>query len=130
MAAGKYNFVIEQGSTVDFTVNYKDSSNNPIDLSSYGARMQIRPSADSTVLIAHLSSSLDADGSGIHMEPIDPDSLLQLPKSSGSLQVIISAASSSLMDFGIAQYDLEIHSGSFVEKIIRGRVSLRKEVTR
>ena len=31
MAAGKYNFVIEQGSSVNFTVNYKDASNNPID---------------------------------------------------------------------------------------------------
>jgi len=130
MAAGKYNFVIEQGSTVDFTVNYKDSSDNPIDLSNYGARMQIRPSIDSTEIIAQLSSSLYADGSGIQMEPIDPDTLLTLPKSSGSLQIIISAESSSNMDFGVAQYDLEIHSASFVEKIIRGRVSLRKEVTR
>jgi hypothetical protein len=34
------------------------------------------------------------------------------------------------MNFGMAQYDLEIHSGSFVEKIIRGKVTLRKEVTR
>ena len=32
MAAGKYSFSVEQGSTVKFDVAYKDSSNNPIDL--------------------------------------------------------------------------------------------------
>ncbi len=130
MAAGKYNFIIEQGSSVNFTVNYKDASSNPIDLSEYGARMQIRPSINSTEILANLSSSLYADGSGIQMQPRDPETSLILPKSSGSLQIIISAESSSLMDFSTGQYDLEIHSGSFVEKIIRGTVSLRKEVTR
>ncbi len=130
MAAGKYNFVIEQGSTVNFTVNYKDASSNPIDLSEYGARMQLRPSITSTEVIASLSSSLDSGGNGINMTPVDPATLLELPKSSGSLQIILSAESSSLMNFGTAHYDLEIHSGSFVEKIIRGIVSLRKEVTR
>ena len=130
MAAGKFNFTIQQGDTVDFTVNYKDSNNNPIDLSEYQARMQIRPNAQSTTIIANLSSSLDNDGTGINMTPLDTTSLLTLPKSSGSLQIVISAASSSAMDFGTAQYDLEIVSGSFVEKIIRGNVSLRREVTR
>ena len=130
MAAGKYNFAIQQGDTVDFTINYKDSSGNPIDLTNYQARMQIRPTAGSPTVIASLSSSLDNDGTGINMTPQDPTSLLTLPKSSGSLQVVISAASSSAFDFRVAQYDLEIVSGSFVEKIIRGNVSLRKEVTR
>jgi len=32
MAAGKYSFIIEQGSTVDFEIVYKDSDSNPIDL--------------------------------------------------------------------------------------------------
>ena len=130
MAAGKYNFAIEQGSTTDFTVNYKSNTGAPIDLTNFGARMQIRPNAQSNDLIAHLSSSLDSDGTGINMTPRDPDTLLVLPKSSGSLQVVISAASSSAMDFGVAQYDLELHSGSFVEKVIFGNVSLKKEVTR
>ena len=130
MAAGKYNFAIEQGSTVDFTINYKDINSNPIDLTEYGARMQLRPAVTSTTVIASLSSSLNPDGSGLNMTPKDPDTLLVLPKSSGSIQVIISAESSSNFAFSSAQYDLEIHSGSFVEKIIRGTVSLRKEVTR
>ena len=129
MAAGKYNFVIEQGSTVDFTISYKDANADPIDLTDYGARMQIRPKEGSPILYAHISSSLYPDGTGINMTPKDPDSGLVLPQSSGSLQVVISAASSSTFIFGSARYDLEIHSGSYVEKIIRGNVSIRKEVT-
>ncbi len=35
MAAGRYSFVIEQGATLDFEVQYKDSNNDPIDLSGY-----------------------------------------------------------------------------------------------
>ena len=130
MAAGKYNFKIEQGSTVDFTVQYKDSARNPIDLSDYHARMQIRPSVTSNEIICNLSSSIDTDGTGINMTPVDADTALTLPKSSGSLQIVISEASSSQFNFGSARYDLEIVSGSFVEKIIFGNVTLKKEGTR
>ena len=42
MAAGKYNFVIEQGTTLDFEVVYKDSTNTPINLTDYQGKMQIK----------------------------------------------------------------------------------------
>ena len=35
MAAGIYDFIIEQGSTVDFELQYKDSNGSPIDLTGY-----------------------------------------------------------------------------------------------
>ena len=43
MAAGKYNFTIEQGATVDFEIAYTDSNGDPIDLTGYDARMQLAP---------------------------------------------------------------------------------------
>ena len=42
MAAGRYSFIIEQGSTVSFEIQYADSSGDPIDLTHYTARMQLR----------------------------------------------------------------------------------------
>ena len=49
MAAGKYNFTIEQGTTVKLELAYKDSSGSAIDLTGYSGRMQIRPDyADNT----------------------------------------------------------------------------------
>lgn len=38
MAAGKYSFVIEQGSTVNFEIQYKDSNSNPINLTGYSGK--------------------------------------------------------------------------------------------
>jgi len=53
MAAGRYLLTIEQGATTDLLLEYKDSNGNPVDLSGYTARMQIRPTIDSST--THLS---------------------------------------------------------------------------
>jgi hypothetical protein len=126
MSAGKYNFIIEQGSTLSFEVTYKDSTGSFISLQGYGARMQIRETIGSSTVICNLSSSLNADGTGLNMsgssgakDPI-----------SGSIGVYISAATSSLFTFDQAVYDLEIFSGSVVTRLIQGYVQLSKEVTR
>ena len=132
MSAGKYSFTIEQGSTVDFRIEYKDSDSNAIDLTNYQARMQIRSTKESTSLICNLSSSLDADGTGLNMTPVSAS--VVLPKSFGSIGIYISAASSSLFSFSEAVYDLEIVSGSgsgqAVTRILEGKIKLSKEVTR
>jgi hypothetical protein len=120
MAAGKYNIVIEQGATYDITIAYKDSNNDPIDLTGFGGRMQIRPSIGSTTTYLCLSSSLQPDGTGLEFLS---------PTTSGSIKVYISAASSSLLTFDQAVYDLEIASGSYVNRILQGGVKLSKEVT-
>ena len=132
MAAGKYSFIIDQGTTVDFRIEYRDSNNLPIDLSNYEARMQIRTAKESQTVICTLSSSIAPDGTGLYMMPFSGS--VQLPKSSGSIGIIISAASSSGFNFSEAYYDLEIMSGSapttYVNRILEGKVKLSKEVTR
>ena len=80
MAAAKYTFIIEQGTTVDFRIDYKDSNNNPIDLTEYNARMQIRDSKKGSTLYASLSSSLTPCGTGLNMTPLSAS--VVLPKSS------------------------------------------------
>jgi len=132
MAAGQYSFTIEQGATVDFRIDYTDSNGDAVDLTNYEARMQIRNAKGGDTLYASLSSSLDACGSGLNMTPTSAS--VTLPKSSGSIGVFISAASSSAFTFDRAHYDLEIYSGSGnctrVDRILEGRVKLSKEVTR
>lgn len=126
MAAGKYSFVIEQGSTVDFEIQYKDASNNPINLTGYSGKMQLRSSVDSADVIITLSSSLASDGTGLNFNGSNGTT----PPSSGSIGIFISAASSSLFTFTNAVYDLEIVTGSRVTRILEGNVRLSKEVTR
>jgi hypothetical protein len=119
MAAGRYNFVIEQGTTFTLALQYKDSNNTPIDLTGYSGRMQIRPSIGSPTAYLCLSSSIQADGTGITFPT----------PASGSINLFISAVSSSQLTFNQGVYDLEITSGSVVTRLIQGNVQLSKEVT-
>lgn len=126
MAAGRYSFVIEQGATTDFEIVWRDGDGNRVDLTNYQARMQIRSGfgSDST-LYASLSSSLDSDGTGLNFSGSNGTN----PLSSGSIGVFISAASSSAFNFNEAKYDLEVVSGSYVTRLIEGKIKLNKEVT-
>jgi hypothetical protein len=129
MSAGKYNFIIEQGTTFKLEIQYKDSGSVPIDLTGYNARMQIRPSIASSTVYLTLSSSLNSDGTGINMSGSNGST----PLTSGSLGIYISSCTSSALNFDQAYYDLEIYSGSscpYTVRLIEGRVQLSKEVTR
>ena len=126
MAAGKYTFFIEQGATTDFELVWKDNDGNPVDLTSYSARMQIRTDYGGD-LICSLSSSLDTDGTGLNLSGSNGIT----PLASGSIGIFISAASSSAFTFNEAKYDLELEhtSTSYVTRLIEGKVKLSKEVT-
>jgi len=128
MSAGKYSFTIEQGSTVNFEIQYKDSNSNPINLTGYSGKMMIRSNyADSNpVTYATLSSSRAPDGTGLNFSGSNGTT----PPTSGSIGIFISAASSSAFTFNTAKYDLEITSGSIVTRILEGQVNLSQEVTR
>ena len=54
MAAGIYNFAIEQGTTFTRTFKYKDSNGDALNLSSHAIRMQLRTSINSTTTIISL----------------------------------------------------------------------------
>jgi len=121
MPAGKYSFTIEQGTTHTFTVVKKDPENTPANLTGYSAKLQIRPDfADNTTTVyTTLSSSLDPDGSGLTIDPV-----------SGSIRVLISAEKTENFNFDSGIYDLELYSGSFVERLLEGKVKISREVTR
>ena len=127
MAAGIYNFIIEQGTTVDFKIQYKDVSGSAINLTGYNAGMQIRSNyADNNpTTYLTLSSSLASDGTGLNMNSA----------SNGYIGIYISACSSSALNFNGARYDLEIYSGSvgscpITTRILEGQVNLSRETTR
>ena len=133
MAAGNYSFSIEQGATTDFEVVYKDSDGNPVDLSGYQARMQLRKSADEASTYLTLSSSLQSDGTGLNLSGSGGNPASK-PHSSGSIGIYISHATASNLSFTDAVYDLEIVSGSgntaTVTRLLQGKVKLSKEVTK
>lgn len=131
MSAGRYPLYIEQGATTNFEIQYQDSNGNPVDLTGYNARMQIRPSTESNIVFLTLSSSIQPDGTGLSMSGSTPFK----PPTSGSIGVFISACTSSMLTFNEAVYDLEIYTPydgdcSYVTRLIQGPVRLSKEVTR
>jgi hypothetical protein len=123
MPAAKYTLSIEQGTTISIDLLYKSSgSNTPVDLSGHSARMQIKSNyADNKPrTFLTLSSSLNADNTG-----------LTLGGTSGSINIYISAVSSSTLNFDSAFYDLEITTSTGeVTRLLEGPVKLSREVTR
>ena len=132
MAAGIFSFTIEQGATTDFELVYKDSAGDPVDLTEYQARMQLKDSIGGSSTYLTLSSSLSPDGTGLNMSGSGGNGASK-PPTSGSVGVYISHATSSNLSFSSAFYDLEIVSGSgdsaTVTRLIQGKVALSKEVT-
>jgi len=135
MAAGKYSFTIEQGTTVDFELQYKDSSNTPIDLTGYTGAMSIRStysgSGTTYLALTSLSGSQYADGkpSGSAFLSIS-GSNLSTPSSSGSIGIYIGWELTDGLTFtSPAYYDIELTTGSIRTRILEGRINLSQQVT-
>tara|TARA_Y100001937_G_C7065002_1_gene305606 strand:+ start:186 stop:596 length:411 start_codon:yes stop_codon:yes gene_type:complete len=132
MAAGNYSFTIEQGATTDFELVYRDSNSNPVDLTGYQAKMQLKDSIGGSSTFLTLSSSLTPDGTGLNLNGSGGNNASK-PLTSGSIGIFISHVTSSNLTFGTAVYDLEIVSGSgntaVVTRLLQGKINLSKEVT-
>ena len=128
MAAGKYSFILEQGTTTSFEIQYKDASSNPIDLTGYTGRMQIRSDyADNTpTTYADITTTPNVDGSGLDFTGLGGG----YPTTSGSIGIYISADLTSTFTFDTAKYDLELYKDSTVIRLLEGQIKLSKEVTR
>lgn len=89
--------------------------NMPVSLTGLTARMQIRQTKDSNVVIAEMTT----ENGGI---------LIDL--NNNTISIEISAEKTSSMNFINAVYSVELVNGSFVIPFIAGSVNLVKEVTR
>ena len=133
MAAGRYSFTLEQGTTVDFELQYKDSGSNPIDLSGYTGKMEIRStySGSGTTYLTLTSSLGDtytklADNAFLSFS----GSGLTTPTTSGSIGIYIGYELADALTFtSEAYYDLEITKGVSRTRIIEGRVLLSRQTT-
>ena len=134
MAAGNYNFTIEQGSTFKRTFKYKDSEGSPIDLALFEVNMGIRSDIDSSISI------LEVGETGALKNGVDSTSNTFFKITSASegananeINLTIDADTTASMSFGTAVYDIEISDNStpkVVTRILQGKIKLSKEVTR
>tara|TARA_B100001778_G_C18480619_1_gene580144 strand:- start:335 stop:667 length:333 start_codon:yes stop_codon:yes gene_type:complete len=110
MAAGKYNIRIDQGSdfSIQLTVKESGSAKN---ITGYSARAQLRSSITSSSITATFTCTITNAANGI-------------------LTMALPAATTTNITPGNYVYDLEIVTGSAVQRLIEGTATVRAEVTR
>ena len=131
--AGKYNIVIEEGSTFTLDLIYKNSSGVQQDLSgSYEARMQIRDSPGGDLIDSSNSSPGNIAIGSVAQNGTYTAGAGNLGNATATatIRVGIPANITATYDFDTAFYDLELVSGSTtVERVIEGTVKLSREIT-
>ena len=113
--AGKYNIVADQGATFTRNIHWKDENGDPIDVTDYTARMQVRERFVSASPVLSLVSPTN----------------LSLGGGSGTGVVTASATTMAGITAGDYVYDLEmVASNGVVTRLLQGTFKVTPEVTR
>jgi hypothetical protein len=115
MTAGRYDMLIEQGATFYLPIDYLDSTNQPVDLTLYTARLQARriPVGDEIML------EMTTENGRIELGGVD-----------GTIFLSYTAEDATFLEPGEYLYDLELVSGESVTRLIEGRLTISPEVTK
>ena len=115
MAAGLYDITIEQGATFTLSLTWKDSTGAAVNITGYTARMQVRENYESESTLVSLTS---AGGD------------IVLGGALGTIAVTIAASVTQLLQLEEAVYDLELVNGATVTRLLQGKATVSREVTR
>ena len=111
MAAGTYNFTIEQGATFTRLLTLKEN-NSVMNLTGYSAASQFRSTHDSSTVAGTITASVTN-------------------ASAGQITLSMTASATGAVEEGIYVYDVEITASSgAVTRILQGQVTVTPEVTR
>lgn len=111
MAAGTYNFTIEQGTTFNRVLTLQENG-SAMNLTGYSVASQIRSTHDSSSVTGTISCTISN-------------------ASNGEITLTMTNSTTSGIEEGIYVYDIEITSGAgSVTRILEGKVTVSPEVTR
>ena len=109
-----YDMRVHQGETWACTLSIKDDNDNPVDLTDYTAKMQVRDKAGGTLL-----KELATGGSGI-----------TITGASGEIALALTAAETAVLAFREGVYDIYILSSSSTKTyLLKGRFIVTQRVT-
>lgn len=121
MAASKYDFAIEQGTSFKMSLVYKDANNNPINLTDWCARLTAK--TNTGAMLVYTTENTDYDH---YKFVIDP--------AVGKLTLMFPARTTNGFNFNIAKYDLELQSpddlydggGKYTVRLLFGTITMAK----
>lgn len=109
------NFEIDQNTTFTFTVEYKDSQGNPIDLTGASAKLQVRDTKGGS----RLAFTLTSPSGGITIDP-----------ALGKLTVRMTPTQTNKLFYPKSSYDLMVTDIYLVKtKLLEGFITLSRSVT-
>lgn len=112
MSAGKFNMVVEQGSTFRKQLQVKGSDGTPVNLTGYQVRGQIRIAFEDVNPTASFTCTITDAVNGI-------------------VEIVLTATLTEDLSFTKGVYDIELVApGGAVTRLLQGNVILSKEVTR
>lgn len=112
----KLKFTIYQGATFRRRLTWKAPSGAPIDLTGCSARMQVRPSVASPIVLLGLSSD---------------NGRIALGGASGTIELHLSAADTAAIAWDAGVFDLEVEDAAGdVVRLAAGSIKVSPEVTR
>lgn len=125
MAASKYDFSIEQGSSFRLSLIYKDDNGNPIDLTNWCARIIWK--TDTGITQTFSTENLDYSVYKFFIEPVI-----------GKITLLIPAATTNGLIFNNAKYDMELQSdddlyiggGKNIIRLLYGTVTVTKRFSK
>jgi len=113
--AARLDLTIEQGATFTYNLTWRDGTGAVKALGSgWTARLQIRETISSSTTLASLTNTAG----------------ITLANTSPNVVISISATDTAALSFTNAVYDLELVNSGTVYRILEGKVTLSKEVTR
>jgi hypothetical protein len=121
MAASKYDFAIEQGTSFKISLIYKDQNSAPINLTGWCARIVWKTNTGSTQIFS--SENIDYSVYKFVIDEIN-----------GKLTLMFPASTTNSFNFNTAKYDLELQSpddiysggGKYTTRLLFGTINIVK----
>lgn len=111
--SGRYSFQIEQGATFTREITWRDEALTPVDLTGYTAKLQAKSNAG--VILLEMTTENDY----IILGGVDGTVTLTLP-----------ASITANIEWSSANYHLELYLGSTVKRLLRGVITIDKEIVK
>ena len=123
MAAAKYDFDIEQGSSFTISFTYKDNTNTVVNISNWCARIIMTTSDNQTITYSSGTTSSSYK--------------MSLDGPTGKITLLLPAITTNNFTFKTAKYDLELESddvlysggGNYTNRILYGVITIVKRIS-